>query len=169
MGRNAIHRVAVVLGRIADHEPETVVVDGLRYREALQVVRIEGGVANNVVPDACVLTVNRRFAPRYSVDDAAAQVAAVLDGADRIEVVSASPPALPRLDDPLVAGFAATVGAPVGPKLGWTDVARFAGRGIPAVNYGPGDPALAHTPGEFVERAALEQVHAAMARFLGLA
>jgi succinyl-diaminopimelate desuccinylase len=167
MGRNAIHRVAEVLGRIADYEPETVEVDGLQYREALQVVRIEGGVANNVVPDACVLTVNRRFAPRYTVDDAAAQVAAVLDGADRLEVVSVSPPAPPNLDHPLVADFSATVGAPVGPKLGWTDVARFAGRGIPALNYGPGDPAVAHTAGEFVERTALEHAHAALARFLG--
>jgi succinyl-diaminopimelate desuccinylase len=169
MGRNAIHRVAGVLNRIADHEPATVDVDGLHYREALQVVRIEGGVANNVVPDACVLVVNRRFAPRFSVDEAYAQVAELLEGADRLEVVNASPAGPPNLEDSLVAEFIATVDAPVGPKLGWTDVARFASRGIPALNFGPGDPTVAHTAGEFVERVALEQAYAALARFLGLA
>ncbi|MGH9026326.1 MAG: succinyl-diaminopimelate desuccinylase [Acidimicrobiia bacterium] len=168
MGRNAIHHVAEVLGRIADHEPETVEVDGLQYREALQVVRIEGGVANNVVPDACVLTVNRRFAPRVSVDDAFGQVAKLLEGADRVELVSASPAGPPNLGDPLVADFIATVAAPVGPKLGWTDVARFASRGIPALNYGPGDPAIAHTAGERVDRASLEAAYSALAGFLHL-
>ena len=112
MGRNAIHRVADVLARIAEHDPETVDVDGLPYREALQVVRIEGGVANNVVPDACVLTVNRRFAPRYSIDEAYEQVAALLDGADRIELVSASPAGPPNLTNPVVADFVASVGVP---------------------------------------------------------
>jgi succinyl-diaminopimelate desuccinylase len=168
MGRNAIHRVAEVLSRIADHEPATIDVDGLPYREALQVVRIEGGVANNVVPDACVLTVNRRFAPRYTVDEAYAQVEAVLEGADRVELVNASAAGPPNLRDPLVAEFVAAVGAPVRPKLGWTDVARFAAEGIPAVNFGPGDPEIAHTAGEWVDRHSLETAYTSLAGFLGL-
>jgi succinyl-diaminopimelate desuccinylase len=168
MGRNAIHRVADVLTRIADHEPDIVDVDGLPYREALQVVRIEGGVASNVVPDACVLTVNRRFAPRYSIDEAYAQVASLLEGADRIELVNASPAGPPNLRDPLVAAFVAAVGAPVRAKLGWTDVARFASQGVPAVNFGPGDPEIAHTAGEHVDRGSLERAHAALAEFLGV-
>jgi len=145
------------------------VVDGLRYRESLQAVRIEGGVANNVVPDECTIVVNRRFAPEYSVDEARAQVEKLLDGADRIEVINASPAAAPNLGHPLVAEFVGVLGLDVEPKLGWTDVARFASRDVPAVNFGPGDPDVAHTADERVTRASVEQCYAAFARFLGLA
>ena len=151
MGSNAIHRAADVLARLAAHEADTVDVDGLPYRESLQVVRIEGGIANNVVPDACSIVVNRRFAPAYTVDEARAQVEALLDGADEIEVVNASPAAPPNLWDPLVAELIGTFDLGVRPKLGWTDVARFAAHGVPALNFGPGDPEIAHTAGEHVD------------------
>jgi succinyl-diaminopimelate desuccinylase len=169
MGRNAIHAAAGALARIAAHESDTVDVDGLEYRESLQVVRVEGGVANNVVPDECSIVVNRRFAPCYSVEEARAQVQALLTGADRIDVLNASPAAPPNLADPLVAEFVQSAARPVRPKLGWTDVARFAARGVPAVNFGSGDPAVSHTAGECVTRASVEQCHAVLARFLGLA
>jgi succinyl-diaminopimelate desuccinylase len=168
MGRNAIHTAADALHRLAAHEADTVLVDGLPYRESLQVVRIEGGVANNVVPDSCALVVNRRFAPAYSVDEARAQVEQLLEGADRIEVINASPAAPPNLGHPLVAEFVGILGLDVEPKLGWTDVARFASRGVPAVNFGPGDPDVAHTADERVTRASVEQAYAALARFVGL-
>jgi succinyl-diaminopimelate desuccinylase len=168
-GSNAIHAAADALHRLAAHEADTVTVDGLPYRESLQVVRIEGGVANNVVPDSCTLVVNRRFAPSYSVDEARAQVEKLLAGADRIEVVNASPAAPPNLGHPLVAEFVDTLGLDVEPKLGWTDVARFASRGVPAVNFGPGDPDVAHTADERVTRSAVEQCCAALSRFLGVA
>ncbi len=108
-GRNAIYAAADVLERLAAHEADTVLVDGLPYRESLQVVRIEGGVANNVVPDECTIVVNRRFAPKYSVDEARAQVEKLLEGADRVEVINASPAAPPNLGHPLAAEF---VGGP---------------------------------------------------------
>jgi succinyl-diaminopimelate desuccinylase len=168
-GSNAIHAAAEVLHRLAAHEADTVTVDGLPYRESLQVVRIEGGIANNVVPDSCTLVVNRRFAPRYSVEEAQAQVEKLLAEADRIEVINASPAAPPNLDDPLVSEFVETLGLDVEPKLGWTDVARFASRGVPAVNFGPGDPDVAHTADERVSRASVEQCYAGLSRFLGLA
>ena len=168
-GSNAIHAVADVLGRVAAHESDTVVVDGLPYRESLQVVRIEGGIANNVVPDECRIVVNRRFAPEYSMEEARAQVEKLLQGADRVEVVDASPAAPPNLGHPLVAEFVEVLGLDVEPKLGWTDVARFASRGVPAVNFGPGDPDMAHTADEQVTRASVEQCHTALARFLGVA
>ena len=168
-GRNAIYAAADVLERLAAHEAETVVVDGLPYRESLQAVRIEGGVANNVVPDECTIVVNRRFAPKYSVDEARAQVEKLLEGADRVEVINASPAAPPNLGHPLAAEFVEVLGLDVEPKLGWTDVARFASRDIPAVNFGPGDPDVAHTADERVTRASVEQCYAAFARFLGLA
>jgi succinyl-diaminopimelate desuccinylase len=168
MGRNAIHSAADVLARLAAHDAGTVNVDGLAYRQSLQVVRIEGGVANNVVPDACTLVVNRRFAPGYSIDEARAEVEALLAGADRIDVLSASPAAPPNLEHPLVADFVQTLGLEVEPKLGWTDVARFAARGVPAVNYGPGDPDVAHTAGERVTRESIEQCYLALARFIAV-
>jgi succinyl-diaminopimelate desuccinylase len=169
MGRNAIHGAAAALARIAAHESDTVDVDGLEYRESLQVVRVEGGVANNVVPDECSIVVNRRFAPCYSIEEARAQVEALLTGADHVEVLNASMAAPPNLADPLVAEFVESAALPVRPKLGWTDVARFAARGVPAVNFGSGDPAVSHTAGECVTGASVEQCHAVLARFLGLA
>lgn len=168
-GSNAIHAAAEVLHRLAAHDPGTAWVDGLPYRQSLQVVGIEGGVANNVVPDTCTLVVNRRFAPNHTVAEARAEVERLLTGADRIEVVNASPPAPPNLGDPLVAEFVESLGVDVEPKLGWTDVARFASRGVPAVNFGPGDPDVAHTADERVTRASVEQCYAALSRFLGLA
>jgi len=171
MGRNAIHRAAGVLARLAGHESDVVEVDGLPYREAMQVVRIDGGIPAkyNVVPDRCTLAVNRRFAPCFSADDATAQVTALLEGADGVEVLQAQPGAAPNLTDPLVGEFVAGVGRPARPKLGWTDVARFASRGVPALNFGPGDPTISHTAGELVTRASLERSYAVLAAFLGVA
>ena len=167
-GHNAIHRAAGALAAIAAHEPGTVDVDGLTFRESLQVVQVTGGVAHNVVPDACSFVVNRRFAPCYSVEEAQAQVESLLAGVDRIEILNASPAAPPNLADPVVAELVACFGVPVRPKLGWTDVARFAALGVPAVNFGPGDPEVAHTAGEHVARHEIEACHQALARFLGL-
>ncbi len=169
MGVNAVHRAGAVIGRIASESVEGVDVDGLRYREALQVMRVTGGVADNVVPDRCEITVNRRFAPCYTPDDAAEQVRALLADADVVEIVQAQAGALPNLQHPLVAAFVGGLDLPVRPKLGWTDVARFASRGVPAVNFGPGDPEIAHTAGEFVTRQSVEHAHQVLARFVGLA
>jgi succinyl-diaminopimelate desuccinylase len=170
MGRNAIHRAADVLARIAAHEADVVTVDGLDYRESLQVVAIEGGVPgkHNVVPDACTMVVGRRVAPKYTLDEAEAQVRALLDGADEVRVLQAQVAAPPGLDDPLVAEFVSGLALPVRPKLGWTDVARFAARGVPALNVGPGDPELAHTAGEFVTRASIERAYEVLATFVGV-
>lgn len=169
MGTNAIHRASDVLSRLAAHEADTVDVDGLPYRESLQVVRIDGGIANNVVPDECTIVVNRRFAPAYSVEAATAQVIALLESADEIDVINASPAAPPNLWDPLIAELIGTFDLGVRPKLGWTDVARFAAHGIPALNFGPGDPEIAHTAGEHVTRDSLDSCYAVLGRFLGVA
>jgi succinyl-diaminopimelate desuccinylase len=166
MGLNAVHKAAPMLAKIAAYEAPTVTVDGLDYRESLQVVRIEAGIANNVVPDRCDIVVNRRYAPACSLDDAIAQTRALLDDADEVEVVNASPAAAPNLTHPLVADLIGTGKLDVRPKLGWTDVSRFTEHGIAAVNYGPGDPELAHTAGEFVERAELDECLRVLASFV---
>jgi succinyl-diaminopimelate desuccinylase len=168
MGVNAIHRAAPTLSALASFDAGTVDVEGLQFREALQVVRVEGGVANNVVPDRCSVVVNRRYAPSRPLPDALDEVRALLAGADEIDVLNASAAAAPHLSAPLVAEFVGTLDLAVRPKLGWTDVARFAAAGIPALNFGPGDPELAHTAEERVERADVEGCYRVLEYFLGL-
>jgi succinyl-diaminopimelate desuccinylase len=167
-GVNAISRAAPVLARVAAAAPPPVAVEGLEYTQALQIVRVDGGIANNVVPDECSFVVNRRFAPSLSLDDARAEVEMLLAGADDVEVINASRAAPPNLNAPLVAEFVGTLDLAVRPKLGWTDVARFAAADVPALNYGPGDPAVSHTAEEHVERESLEGCHAVLSYFLGL-
>jgi len=150
-GVNAIHAAAPVLDRLAAYTPGEVEVDGLVYRESLNAVGIAGGIAGNVIPDACTVSVNYRFAPSRSVSEAEAHVRELFEGFD-VVVTDAAGGARPGLDDPLAAEFVQAVLARTGgepkPKYGWTDVARFAELGIPAVNFGPGDPLLAHRDDE---------------------
>ncbi|UOQ60566.1 succinyl-diaminopimelate desuccinylase [Leucobacter rhizosphaerae] len=150
MGRNAIHRAGELLERLAAFEPERVAVDGLEYREGLNAVRIEGGVAGNVIPDRCSFEVNYRFAPSRSTDEAEAFVRAFFADADVVEIVDLSPGARPGLEAPLAQRFVAAVGQTPTAKLGWTDVSRFSALGIPAVNFGPGNALLAHADDESV-------------------
>jgi succinyl-diaminopimelate desuccinylase len=165
MGTNAIHAAAPVLERLVAYEPRTPVVHGLTYREGLNAVGISGGVAGNVLPDECRVSVNYRFAPSRDVDGALAHLREVFDGF-AVEVTDAAPGALPGLDRPAAAAFAAAVGGEVRPKYGWTDVARFSELGVPAVNFGPGDPALAHSQGEYVPVAHLRHCEDTMRRWL---
>ncbi|OZB50273.1 MAG: succinyl-diaminopimelate desuccinylase [Cellulomonas sp. 14-74-6] len=169
MGVNAIHRAGELLRRLEEHTPATVTVDGLEYREGLNAVLVSGGTAANVIPDRCVVTVNYRFAPTRSIAEAEAHVREVMAGYD-VTVVDAAAGALPGLDRPAAREFIAAVlgatgRAPVA-KLGWTDVARFSALGVPAVNFGPGDPLLAHARDERCPRTQIEQVHAALRAWL---
>ncbi len=163
-GHNAIHDAAEVLVRLRDYEPRRVVIDGLEYRDGLNAVGISGGVAGNVVPDLATVTVNYRFAPDRSEDDAAAHLREVFDGFE-LTVTDSAPGALPGLDEP-AAAFVETLGAEPRPKFGWTDVAQFTQLGIPAVNYGPGDPIYAHKQDEHVPVAHLRSVEDALRRWL---
>jgi len=151
LGVNAIHGAAAVLERLVAHEPRVVEVDGLTYREGLNAVGIRGGIAGNVIPDECVVTVNHRFAPDRSEDEALAVVRELFEGYE-VRLTDTAPGARPGLDHPAAAAFVAAVGAVTGEppraKLGWTDVARFSALGVPAVNFGPGDPSLAHADDE---------------------
>ncbi|NNC11200.1 succinyl-diaminopimelate desuccinylase [Planctomonas sp. JC2975] len=154
VGENAIHKAAPILQTLADYTPREVEVDGLLYREALNAVLIRGGVATNVIPDECVVHVNYRFAPSRSGDEAVAHLRDLF-GDDAVTVVDLAEGARPGLDTPFARDFLAAVGATPRPKYGWTDVARFAALGIPAVNYGPGDPLKAHADDE---RVALSEI-----------
>jgi len=166
LGVNAVHLAAPVLQRLADYQAREVPVDGLTYREGLSAVRIDGGVAGNVVPDRCTVTVNYRFAPDRDEAGAEAHLRSVFDGFS-LAVVDSAPAARPGLDQPLVRQAVAVLGGGrVAAKLGWTDVARFAALGIPALNFSPGDPNLAHRVDESVELAAIERCEQALLAFL---
>jgi succinyl-diaminopimelate desuccinylase len=165
LGSNAIHAAAPVLARLAAYEARVVDVDGLTYREGLNAVAITGGIAGNVIPDECTVTVNHRFAPDRSEADALAHVHDVFDGFD-VVLTDSAPGARPGFDSPVAAAFVAAVGGTARAKLGWTDVARFGPLGIPAVNFGPGDPNLAHKPEEHVSVPAVLAAETALVRFL---
>lgn len=152
MGSNAIHAAAPILGRLAAYEPRRPVIDGLEYREGLNAVRIEAGVANNVIPDACTVVVNYRYAPDRSAEEALAHVHEVFADCGVVEftVDDHSGAAMPGLSHPAAEAFMAAVGGTAQPKFGWTDVSRFGALGVPAVNYGPGDALLAHKRDEHV-------------------
>jgi succinyl-diaminopimelate desuccinylase len=165
-GVNAIHGAGEVLARLNAYEPRRPVIDGLEYHEGLNAVFITGGVAGNVLPDECVVSVNYRFAPDRSVEEAYAHVREVFDGFE-IELSDSAPAAMPGLSVPAAAAFIEAVGGRANPKFGWTDVARFSGLGIPAVNFGPGDPHLAHKQDELVPLDHITTVEKQLRAWLG--
>lgn len=173
-GVNAVHRLGAVLRLLDDYDPRTVVIDGCEYREALQAVRVEGGVANNVVPDAATLTLNYRFAPDRTQSRAEKTLrslfAPVTDEGhgDQLHVAESAPGAMPNLGHELLARLVQSSGSSPRAKLGWTDVATMSALGIPAANFGPGDPLLAHTADECVTRAELEHVRDVLSRLVGV-
>jgi succinyl-diaminopimelate desuccinylase len=165
MGRNAIHEAGAIIDTLRAYEPRRVVVDGLEYREGLNAVGIAGGVAGNIIPDECTVALNYRFAPSRTVDEAVADMQDLF-GAFEIQLVDAAAGALPGLDRPAAAAFVAAVEGTPRPKFGWTDVARFAALGVPAVNYGPGDPGLAHSREEHVAVAEIAECEKRMRAWL---
>ena len=165
LGSNAIHEAADVLVRLADYQPARVEIDGLEYREGLNAVAITGGVAGNVIPDECIVTVNYRFAPSLTTDLAIAHVQAIFEGFD-VRVVDVAPGALPGLSQPAAETFLEVTNSTPRPKFGWTDVSRFTALGIPAVNYGPGDPSLAHTREEYVPTSQVRSTYEVMHTWL---
>jgi succinyl-diaminopimelate desuccinylase len=165
MGENAIHAAGSVLDRLRAYEPAQVEIDGLTYREGLNAISIHGGVAGNVIPDRCTVSVNYRFAPSKSEADAQAHLREVFAGFD-VALSDSAPGALPGLAQPAAAAFVAAVGGEPRAKLGWTDVARFSALGVPAVNFGPGDPSLAHTQGEYVDLPAVAECYRTLRTWL---
>ena len=165
-GVNAIHRAGEVLRRLEEYDARRPVIDGLEYHEGLNAVTIRGGVAGNVVPDECVVEVNYRFAPDRSEAEAEAFVREFFTGFE-VTLTDSAPGALPGLDRPAATAFVEAVGGAVNPKFGWTDVARFSGLGVPAVNFGPGDPLFAHKQDEHVPVAQIRHCEDRLRAWLG--
>jgi succinyl-diaminopimelate desuccinylase len=170
-GRNAIHRLAPILTAVAGYQSRHPVLDGCEYVEQLQAVEVGGGVAPNVVPDHASVLINHRFAPDRTVEEAESSVkellGAHLEPGDSWELVEFAAGAPPALSHPILAGLVAATGAAPAAKQGWTDVASFWAHGIPAANFGPGDPLLAHTPGEHVSTGQLERAATVLGTVLG--
>ena len=162
-GRNAIHRLAPLLQRVVEWPGREVVLDGCTYAEQLQVVSVEGGVAGNVVPDEVEIVLNHRYAPDRRAADAEGFLHQLFDpvleveNGDEWDVLDAGDGAPPSLDHPLLRSLVEQTGASPKAKVGWTDVASFWAHGVPAANFGPGDPLLAHHPEERVSRAQLQR------------
>ncbi len=160
-GRNAIHRLADVIGRVASYQPRTVAIDGVSYTEQLQAVAVEGGVAPNVVPDRARLTLNHRFAPDRSKDDAVSwlrgYVGELVGDDDRFDVLDWAPSARPSLTNEHLSALVGLTGAPAKGKAGWTDVATFQELGVAATNFGAGDPLYAHRSDERVTLGELDR------------
>ncbi len=165
-GVNAIHGAHEVLARLNAFEPRKPVIDGLEYHEGLNAVWISGGVAGNVLPDECVVSVNHRFAPDRSVEEAEAFLREFFDGFE-VTVMDSAPGAVPGLGLPAAQEFLDAVGGEVKPKFGWTDVSRFSALGVPAVNFGPGDPMLAHKQEEHVPVEHIERCERQLRAWLG--
>ena len=156
MGRNAVHRLGPLLSLLDAHEPRQPVIEGCQFREALQAVRRRAAAWpatwSPTRPWSASTTASPPTArPRRPRPPCATLLAPVLEDGDTVELVDVAAGRAPALDHPLLAALVERNGLGVRAKLGWTDVARFAARGIPAVNFGPGDSTLAHTADERVE------------------
>jgi len=170
-GRNAIHRMGLLISRVASYKPRTVVVDGVSFTEQLQVVNVGGGIAPNVVPDLATCTLNHRVAPDRSRDEAMSSLVQFLDGlledGDVVTVGDWASSAKPELSNKHIAELVKISGASPRGKVGWTDVATFSELGIAATNFGAGDPMLAHRSDEFVTLQELDKFAGALANWLG--
>jgi succinyl-diaminopimelate desuccinylase len=165
LGSNAIHSAGGILDVLRAYQPRQPVVEGLSYHEGLNAVGISGGVAGNVIPDECVVTVNFRFAPDRSPEQAEDHVREVFSDFE-VRIPDVAGGARPGLSQPAAASFVAAMGGEPRAKLGWTDVARFDALGIPAVNYGPGDPQFAHKRDEHVPVAQIAECERRMMAWL---
>jgi succinyl-diaminopimelate desuccinylase len=165
MGSNAIHKIGVVLNILNAYMPEEIEVDGMVFRESLNAVMVSGGIATNVIPDSATVTLNYRFAPSRSIEEATEYLQTLFPD-NQFTVVDSASGARPGMSLPEAQAFVAAVNATVNPKYGWTDVARFSEMGIPAVNYGPGDPNKAHADDENVPASQIYACEAGLRNFL---
>jgi succinyl-diaminopimelate desuccinylase len=165
LGENAITRAAGWLQEMGRHGPESIVIEGLEFREVVSVTRADGGIANNIIPSLFECNVNYRFAPDKTVEEAKANLAGYLQGVDEYEISDAAPAARVEAHNHHVERLAAITGAEEHPKQGWTDAARLSERNIPAINYGPGEVAMAHKVNESVPLENLETAFGFLKRF----
>jgi len=166
LGENAISKAGPWLVEMGARTPERVSVAGLEFLETFNVTMADGGVARNVIPPRFDLNLNYRFPPDRTIAEAETRLREVASAADEVVIVDRAPPAPIPEDNPYLDRLALVSGAARKGKQAWTDVARLSARGIPAVNYGPGETAEAHQASESVEAASLQIAFDAMRAFL---
>ena len=164
-GENAIHKTNKILEILNNYKSREPEIDGYKFREGLQAVKINGGIAGNVVPDSVNVSINHRFAPDTTIDQATANMKTLFKEFN-FHLVDAANAAPTGLANPLIKEFVSSIGKEIAPKFGWTDVARFANAGIPAINFGPGDPNLAHHPDEKVSISQINEVYESLEKWL---
>lgn len=166
LGTNAITRAGAFLSMMDGREPELHPIEGLPFKEVMSVTRASGGVANNVIPSRFEMNVNYRFSPDRTLQEAIEKLRRVCADADGFEVSDAAPAAYPEVSHPMFTALAGVAEAELAHKQGWTDVAQLAERGVPAVNFGPGETSLAHKPGESVALDDLDWAYRALREML---
>jgi succinyl-diaminopimelate desuccinylase len=164
-GENAIHKTNKILEILNNYKSREPEIDGHKFREGLQAVKVNGGIAGNVVPDSVTISINHRFAPDTSIDQATQNMKTLFKDFN-FELVDAANAAPTGLSNQLIKEFVSNIGKNIAPKFGWTDVARFANAGIPAINFGPGDPNLAHHPEEKVLISQIIDVYESLKKWL---
>lgn len=164
-GENAIHKTNKILEILNNYKSREPEIDGYKFKEGLQAVKINGGIAGNVVPDSVSVSINHRFAPDTTIDQATTNMKNLFKDFN-FHLVDAANAAPTGLANPLIKEFVSNVGKNIAPKFGWTDVARFANAGIPAINFGPGDPNLAHHPDEKVSIIQINDVYETLKKWL---
>lgn len=168
-GENAVTKAGEWLSTLHTRAPESVIIDGLEYREVMSVTMASGGIARNIIPDRFTLNLNYRFSPERTIDEAIEQLMAVCDVADSVNVVDAAPAGPVERDHPLVARLHEVSGAPFAAKQGWTDVARFGTRGVLGVNFGPGETSRAHQSDESLRISDVDDTYRALYELLSSA
>jgi succinyl-diaminopimelate desuccinylase len=168
LAENAIHKAVAGLAHVTALERREVVISGLPFYEVVSVTRIEGGIADNVVPDRATALLNYRYTPDRTSQEAEAYLRSLVPDADQIEVSGDSPPARVVADAPLVRALQQAGGLEVEPKQAWTNVADSTTRGIDAVNFGPGEPRFAHRRDEQVAVDALVRCYETLRAFLAV-
>lgn len=164
-GENAIHKTNKILEILNNYKSREPEIDGYKFREGLQAVKVNGGIAGNVVPDSVSVSINHRFAPDTSIDQATTNMKNLFKDFNFL-LVDAANAAPTGLSNPVIKDFVSSIGKSIAPKFGWTDVARFASNGIPAINFGPGDPNLAHHPDEKVLISQINDVYESLKKWL---
>ncbi|WP_433936102.1 succinyl-diaminopimelate desuccinylase [Sorangium cellulosum] len=165
-GENAIYKAGPFLVELASLAPREVEIDGFVYRAVTTATMAQGGRGRNVVPDEFTMNLNHRFPPGTSIQEAQRTIEALVAGRAEIAWRDLSPSAPPHASHPLVVALREAGVAAVEPKQAWTDVARFAELGVPAVNFGPGENAQAHQRNEWASLRKLYEGRAILRRWL---
>lgn len=165
-GQNAIYAAIPLLERLRGLERRSVHSQGLEFFEVTSATQANTQGPTNAVPESFVLNLNARFAPGKSSEQAVSELEHLVGGEARLEIYDIAPSGAVRLENPSLKAWIAHNGLAVLPKQAWTDVARFDARGIPAFNFGPGDPAQAHQADEHVRVSAISENYRLLADLL---